>query len=207
MSLQNRECGSCGRTVIGEMNHSRADAFPGMWCKACYMRWRRHGTPTPPATPSRGRLACFPLFSDEDADLRLAKWTKTKPGYAARSKHIPAKKKKSRQIFSHRVVLSRMLGRELSPSDICDHINGDRLDNRRENLRLTDYVGNAQNKTFAKSKCGYRGVTLHRQTGRWQAQVVFQGKSFYLGLYDSPEKAAAVAAAKRNELGFLRSST
>ncbi len=142
----------------------------------------------------------FPKFSEEDKDLgELKWWSCRRGGYAV---HCFSNRKK---ISAHRVVLSRILKRSVVAIDICDHINRDRLDNRRENIRLTDRRGNSQNKRGKNGE--FRGVTFHKGARKFQSVVgmVIDGKrkSFYLGLFSSREEAAAVARAKRLELGFL----
>jgi len=95
------------------------------------------------------------------------------------------------------------MGRTLAPSEVCDHVNGNRLDCRRPNLRCTDKAGNSQSRHAVKSSSGQRGVCLHKRTGKWQAAVGHGGRTHYLGLFGTVEEAAAAARAKRVELGFL----
>lgn len=97
-------------------------------------------------------------------------------------------------ILCHRWVL----GLQTGDGQIGDHMNGDRLDNRRSNLRIVDASGSSQN-VSGRGASRFRGVYPTRQ-GRWQARVKFQGKSHWLGTYDTEEAAAAVAEAKRCEL-------
>lgn len=67
-----------------------------------------------------------------------------------------------------------------------DHINRDRLDNRRANLREATPSQNLANKTKQRnSKSPYKGVTRHK-FGKWQAKA----KGVYLGLFDNPMDAA-----------------
>lgn len=165
-------------------------------------RWRSILNPRSGRTPEGGNGGTYLmlaniLISPEDADLLSQKWRVNHRGYVVRSVTTTLKQ----QI--HRVVLSRMVGRILVPSEICDHANGNKLDNRRENLRLTDATGNAQNRTVSWSNSGYRGVSWHKQLGKWQAQVRHKDKMHYCGLWDTREGAAAAAACKRAELGFL----
>jgi len=49
---------------------------------------------------------------------------------------------KHRQMPLHRHLMEEKLGRELGNNEHIDHINGDKLDNRLENLRVTDIKGN-----------------------------------------------------------------
>jgi hypothetical protein len=99
-----------------------------------------------------------------------------------------------RVILVHRWVLGLCKGDGL----IGDHKNGNRLDNRRSNLRIVDASGSSQN-VSGRGRSRFRGV--HRaRSGRWTARTKFQGQTHYLGTYDTEEEAAAVAAAKRIEL-------
>ncbi len=140
----------------------------------------RAGTSSAPAT-----MKCSPLFSEADSDLSALKWRTDRYGYARTNCLIGGVYNPS--VYAHRMVLSRILGRSLTRLDICDHLNRTKLDNRRENLRLTDIYGNAQNKKGVKPGHLY-GTTLHK-CGRWQAAS--NGK--YLGLYGSREQAGKVA--------------
>jgi hypothetical protein len=143
-----------------------------------------------------------PLFSESDSDLMKLVWYIS--GNDRYPKRTISKKYKNR---AHLAVLERMLGRKILKGEICDHINGDVMDCRRENLRLTNLEGNAQHRPKNKP---FRGTTFHKATGKWQAQV--QSKKIpprerYLGLFVSREEAATIAEKKRVELGFLGAQT
>jgi hypothetical protein len=75
-----------------------------------------------------------------------------------------------------------------------DHINHDRLDNRRDNLRIVTGSGNAQNTTARPTSSRYRGVTFDKKRQCWIAQAKMRGHHYYLGGYAQEEEAAAVAA-------------
>lgn len=154
-----------------------------------------------------GETLVLPLFSDADADLSRLKWRADRYGYARTTFNHPKPGGGQTQThkMAHRMVMERVAGRPLTSADIVDHINGDRTDNRRENLRITDHTGNSQNRRpYGALKV--RGVTLHKPTGKFQVRVWTKGKGYYLGLFDNLEVAAAVAEAKRREFGFLRRS-
>lgn len=97
--------------------------------------------------------------------------------------------------LSHRLAWYMMTGEW--PNIAIDHINGDPSDNRWCNLRLATPSQNGANmKPFGKLP---KGVTFHKKTGKYQAQIKCNGRGHYLGLFDTPEEANSVyaAAAKR----------
>ena len=86
----------------------------------------------------------------------------------------------------HRVILG-----VTDPNMHVDHINGNPFDNRRCNLRVATNSSNQQNRqNYARGHSKFKGVTLHRQTGKWQAQIKLNGRSKYLGLFDDELMAA-----------------
>ncbi len=136
------------------------------------------------------------VCDDADADLRAKAWRLDHKGYLVTTIHI---KKRTRGIvLAHRVIASRMANRTLLRTDFVDHINLNKTDNRRTNLRLTDKYGSAQN----KPNNGFRGTTKHGG-GKWQASVQHKGKFHYCGLFEKREDAAEASRLKRVELGFL----
>jgi hypothetical protein len=86
------------------------------WCAMHYARWRRHGD------LDRGRVE--PVGSVHSSGYRYI----SSPGHPNASKHG--------KIAEHRLVMSEWLGRPLQPDENVHHINGDKLDNRLENLEL-----------------------------------------------------------------------
>ena len=67
--------------------------------------------------------------------------------------------------------------------DIIDHINGNRLDNRIENLRSLTNQQNSFNSTKAN------GFFWHKQSQRWRSKIVKDGQHIYLGSYDNAKDA------------------
>jgi hypothetical protein len=68
-------------------------------------------------------------------------------------------------------------------ADIIDHINMDRMDNRISNLReVTKSVNTLNNKA--------KGYYLHKQTNKWHAQIMINGRNKSLGLYNTEEEAS-----------------
>lgn len=86
------------------------------------------------------------------------------------------------------------------PSSPIDHINGDRADNRIENLRCGGYTANNQNrlKPQRNNTSGFLGVGWNPQNKKWRAQITVNNQTKHLGHYDTPEEAHEVyLAAKR----------
>lgn len=121
-----------------------------------------------------------PVFSEVDADLCAMKWRTDKCGYARRT--INKRPNPPISVFAHHEVCIRKFGRkpDYSLGEVCDHINRDRLDNRRENLRIVTRKENSLN-SYHKRGC----VTLHKKSKRWQVSLL--GK--YVGLRSTREDA------------------
>lgn len=91
-----------------------------------------------------------------------------------------------------------ILGLERGDPRRADHINGDRLDNRRENLRIVTPQQNAQNMASHRDALSpYRGVSWFAPKGKWMARAYVNGKSHHLGYFDDDAEAGAVARAFR----------
>lgn len=90
---------------------------------------------------------------------------------------------------AHRLAWLYVYGRWPAPA--IDHINRDKKDNRLTNLREVTHLKNMQNKSiYRQNVSGRPGVTPHRNTGRWVAQVQVNHRNHYLGIFDTPELAA-----------------
>lgn len=86
------------------------------------------------------------------------------------------------------------------PSEQVDHINGDRSDNRLANLRAASSAENHQNRISNRGISKYIGVSWNAQRRKWQAHIAVDGKSRYLGLFDSEEEAYAAYLEAKREL-------
>jgi len=80
-----------------------------------------------------------------------------------------------KQHKAHRLIWLYVYGE--MPKEI-DHINGDRQDNRLENLRSVTRSQNQFNKAMAQNNTsGYRGVSWHKKSQQWVIRVCANGKS------------------------------
>jgi len=85
--------------------------------------------------------------------------------------------------------------------DQLDHINGDPLDNRIENLRPCDSCQNAANRRMFKSNSsGHKGVSWHVHSKRWFAYADSGKTRTNLGYFDTLEQANQAAQAAREKL-------
>lgn len=88
------------------------------------------------------------------------------------------------------VLLHRLLT-GATGKNVVDHINGDTLDNRRENLRVCTTQENLRNAApRANTATGLKGVSLTRK-GRFKAGITVDGNRHHLGVFDTPEEAGA----------------
>lgn len=72
-----------------------------------------------------------------------------------------------------------------------DHINGDKLDNRKANLRSCTVRQNSYNSTKrSDNRSGYRGVCWRANRQRWLAQIIADGKYKYIGTFKTLQEAA-----------------
>lgn len=103
-------------------------------------------------------------------------------------------KGKKKNIRLHRFIM------EPKPKEIVDHINGNSstLDCRRENLRIVNKSKNGHNaKINKRNTSGYKGVSFHPQTHKWQARILINGKRKYFGLFISAELASTKVEKER----------
>ena len=74
-----------------------------------------------------------------------------------------------------------------------DHINRDKLDNRRSNLRTVTTIENQRNTNTRKdNKSGYKGVTWNKQRNKWHVSIRVDTKLIFLGLYSNLQEASLV---------------
>lgn len=82
-----------------------------------------------------------------------------------------------------------------------DHINGDKSDNHIENLRSATYSQNSHNyKVSRVNTSGVKGVSLHKATGKWRAQIKHEGVGKHLGYFQTIDAAAEAVKQARIEL-------
>jgi len=100
-----------------------------------------------------------------------------------------ARMEAGQRVLMHRVILG------VGPRLYVDHVNGDGLDNRRENLRVADRQQNRQNSRLDRdSRSGLKGIRLKKEgKGRskpWEARIGVNGRQLFLGCFSDPKEAA-----------------
>jgi hypothetical protein len=146
--------------------------------------------------PVYGRVGvvAHALVDDDDAELVSAyRWGNLVNGYI--SCGVPHPSGGQRTIYLHRLVL----GLDFGDRREGDHKNLDKLDNRRENLRVASRSQNAQNVPSQGGTSRYRGVAWHKAHKRWRAYVFLDGRQAFHGYFESELDAARAAARFRAE--------
>lgn len=133
---------------------------------------------------------------DED-DFHLLskyKWHCDSKGYATRniSKGNDGKRKK---LFMHREI------NKTPKNMLTDHINGNRLDNRKINLRNCNQSQNQANVRLCKTnKSGFKGVFWKEKAKKFVAAISYKNRRYFLGYFEKAEEAAIAYDKKHKEL-------
>jgi hypothetical protein len=88
--------------------------------------------------------------------------------------------------LAHRLAWLYVHGKH--PSEEIDHRNGDPADNRIANLCECSHAQNARNVGRRRNRSGFKGVS--QRGSKWIAQIGVNGRTIYLGLFATPQKAA-----------------
>lgn len=126
----------------------------------------------------------FAIVDDEDFELLSQySWHFHSTGYARTS---------NPKLYMHRLILKS------KKEDICDHINRNRLDNRRENLRIVSPTQNSINTSIRKdNSSGYKGISWSSEREKWQVYITAYKKTVSLGRYK--DLSTAILARKLGE--------
>ena len=131
---------------------------------------------------SQGKIA---IIDNCDAHLAQYKWYFGPSGYASRHfKITPGRKGKRGMVFLHHAIM----GRPLNKMEI-DHVNGNRLDCRRNNLRIVTRRENTSNQKCHRGEkpksSKYIGVHYFKacKSKNWCAKIRLNGKNRHLGLF------------------------
>lgn len=128
------------------------------------------------------------LFDIEHkSEIEKYKWYLNKKGYVYSGKGG----------YLHRLILQLKKGEKY----VADHINRDRLDNRKINIRRCSRSQNNMNSIVSQNNIsGYKGVWWFKPTKRWVVGIGKDYNSIHLGYFDTKEEAALVYNEKAKEL-------
>jgi len=126
----------------------------------------------------------FTLVDDEDCKKTFGyKWCVLARGYVGRT--ITVKDGHKRTIYLHNIIMPKKVGFEI------DHINRNKLDNRKNNLRYCSRSQNIWNRGIQKSNTsGFNGVTWHKRIKKWQVRIAINNKRLHLGYFSDIKLAA-----------------
>jgi hypothetical protein len=97
--------------------------------------------------------------------------------------------------YLHRIITSCPSGKQV------DHINLNKLDNRRENLRIVTHAQNQKNQPlFSDNRSGYKGVDWMKNLSKWRARIVCDGREYHIGLFSDRKDAAVAYNEKAKEI-------
>ncbi len=134
-----------------------------------------------------GEVVAYVIIDEADAEWAAQwRWCLNSNGYVWRTQ-----KGRPRHVYLHR----ELAGGTANDGLYADHINRNRLDCRRTNLRLVTPAQSAQNKPSLKGR--YRGVCWDRHRGKWRASAQLNGHAHHLGRFDSEDEAARAVTAWR----------
>lgn len=142
------------------------------------------------------------LVSIEDADLAGFNWQfqlDRDTGYARRTVGVNNRE----TIYIHRVIMSRILERKLLKTECVDHIDGNGLNNKRDNLRVATKSQNAMNsKARRNNTTGFRGVVCVKRKlkKRFMATITHNNAIYRLGYFETAEEANEAYCEAANEL-------
>ena len=160
-------------------SRSAASTAPGM-----VTRHRRSSDMSSIRIPlnSRKYPGLYALIDEADFELvSQYQWhPKPQPGglvYAAMGKD---------SVRMHRLLMTPPAG------FVVDHVNGNGLDNRRENLRICTISQNTRHSRGVQpnNTSGFIGVSWHQRAAKWCAQICYRREKIYLGVFDSAIDAA-----------------
>lgn len=127
-------------------------------------------------------------------------WFATNCGYAASAGERIKGWRAPRKLM-HREILKRHKGWTYLDGYYVDHINGDRLDNRKENLRRCTNQQNQWNtKNHKRNTSGFKGVSWNRVDKKWQVYLRTKEKVHFCGQFTDKIEAAKAYDKKAKEI-------
>ena len=196
---ENKKCSICGSS------NKVCNTEIGLLCGKHYCQFKRHGEIPTRTKYDRNEIkehvdyAVMTLYNnhsepiaetiidfDDVERIKSIKWCLDKNGYV----------KNSKGTYLHRFLFEET-------NLYVDHINGNTLDNRKENLRLCTNTDNLKNRVNIPSnnRSGILGVRYRADRHKWYAEIQANNVSHYLGCYIKLED--AINARKNAEIKYF----
>lgn len=128
----------------------------------------------------------FSIDKEDYHKIKDSKWVENKAGYLVA--------RKNNKVYR----LSRVLmGMSSGDKNVVDHIDGNTLNNKKDNLRIVSQSQNCKNTSHSKkSKTKYPGISI-LPTGKYKARITVNRKRIHIGHFDNLEE--AISARKEYE--------
>lgn len=140
--------------------------------------------------------------SDKELTDKVRSWSLRRNGYAE-GRIIGG----GRKVFLHRLIMYEELDKPENAGLQVDHINGDRLDNRRVNLRIVTASTNKRNCRRTGGSSRFPGVCWHKHSSKWRARIRIpsisgrgRGRTQHLGLFTNEKEAARAYRARAKSI-------
>lgn len=102
--------------------------------------------------------------------------------------------------YAHRIIWKMVTGKD---AELIDHEDGNRLNNKINNLRDVSNTINSRNcKLHCKNTSGHTGVSWSKTSNKWEAYIWDNSVKYNLGLFVSLEDAISAREEKEKELGY-----
>lgn len=169
----------CGRDCVvgGKALANKTKTNCGKCNYGCYTSYSEYAIcELPDKTKFIIDMEDYPLVSQY-------KWTQTPRGY-----FVSAMGKRGGHTFLHRLVMKHY---DLKENEFIDHIDCDKTNCRKSNLRICKKTDNNRNILIQKNnQCGYKGVHWAKDRRKWRADITVNRQHIHIGSYDTAEEAA-----------------
>lgn len=186
-----KKCEVCGATSVETQVYSGRRFGMGLLCNRHQMQMSSHGKITDPSRYlKRNEIIVKGEYSEllvikksekyvvlidiDDIEMALLyKWYITSHGYVAN-------KNRDKIIYLHHLIMG-INGKK--GSVYIDHIDRNKLNNRKSNLRISTNQQNSFNKGIARSNTGIIGVSFNKNRAKYESKIKVDYETFNLGRY------------------------